>query len=89
MQRRQFRWNSTDVAACFMLVYCLTHSSNPMIERYVPPKRRLTYTGLHGVIFQNIELFIVTAVRISNPSLQTSILEERVSTVILDRLQLS
>jgi hypothetical protein len=35
---------------------------------YVPPKRRLTSNGLHGVISQKIELFITTAVRTSNPT---------------------
>jgi hypothetical protein len=35
--------------------------------RYVLPKRRLTFNGLHGVIFQKIESFITTAVRTSNP----------------------
>jgi hypothetical protein len=36
--------------------------------RYVPPKRRLTFNGLHGVITQEIELFITTGVRTSNPT---------------------
>jgi hypothetical protein len=35
---------------------------------HVPPKRRLTFNGLHGVISQKIELFITTAVRISKPT---------------------
>jgi hypothetical protein len=30
----------------------------------VPPKRQLTFNGLHGVISQRIELFIATSVRI-------------------------
>jgi hypothetical protein len=29
---------------------------------------RLTFNGLHGVIFQKIELFISIAVRTSNPT---------------------
>jgi hypothetical protein len=33
----------------------------------VPPKRRLTFNGLHGVISQKIVLFITT-VRTSNPT---------------------
>jgi hypothetical protein len=38
--------------------------------RYVPPKRRLTLTGLHGVISQKItELFITTGVKTSNPKI--------------------
>jgi hypothetical protein len=32
-------------------------------SRHVPPKRRLTFNRLHGVISQKIELFITTAVR--------------------------
>jgi hypothetical protein len=34
----------------------------------VPPKRRLNSHGLHGVISQKIELFITTAARTSNPT---------------------
>jgi hypothetical protein len=37
-------------------------------RRYVPPKRRLTFNGLHGIISQKIVLFITTAVRTSNPT---------------------
>jgi hypothetical protein len=29
----------------------------------------LTFNGLHGVIFQNIELFMTTAKRTSNPAM--------------------
>jgi hypothetical protein len=32
------------------------------------PKRRLTFTGLHGAISQKIELFITTAVRTTDPT---------------------
>jgi hypothetical protein len=35
---------------------------------YVPPKRRLNLNGPHGVISLKIECFIITAVRISNPT---------------------
>jgi hypothetical protein len=34
-------------------------------RRNFPPKHRLAYNGLHGVIFQKIEVFITTAVRSS------------------------
>jgi hypothetical protein len=37
-------------------------------RQYVPPKLRLTFNGLHGVISQKIVLFITTAVRTSNPT---------------------
>jgi hypothetical protein len=33
-------------------------------RRDYPPKRRLTFNGLHGVISQKIELFITTAYEI-------------------------
>jgi hypothetical protein len=36
-------------------------------RQYVPPKRRLTLNGLHGVMSQKMVLFITTAVRTSNP----------------------
>jgi hypothetical protein len=32
------------------------------VDEKVPPKRRLTVSGLHAVISQKIELFITTAV---------------------------
>jgi hypothetical protein len=38
---------------------------------YVPPKRRLTLNGLHGVISQKMVLFITTGVKTSNPILFT------------------
>jgi hypothetical protein len=38
------------------------------LRRYVPPKRRLTLNGLHGVISQTMILFITTAVKTSNPT---------------------
>jgi hypothetical protein len=33
----------------------------------VPPKRRLTFAGLHSVISQKMHLFFFTAVKASNP----------------------
>jgi hypothetical protein len=35
-------------------------------RRHVPPKRRLTFNGQHGVIFQKIESFTTTALRTTN-----------------------
>jgi hypothetical protein len=35
---------------------------------HVPPKRRLAFNKLHGVMSQKVELFIATAVRTSNPT---------------------
>jgi hypothetical protein len=35
---------------------------------YVPPKRLLSFNGLHGVISQKTELFIMADVRTSNPT---------------------
>jgi hypothetical protein len=34
----------------------------------IPPKRHLTFSGLHGVTFQKIELLITTSVITSNPT---------------------
>jgi hypothetical protein len=33
-----------------------------------PPKRRLSFNGLQGIISQKTELFITTAVRTSDPT---------------------
>jgi hypothetical protein len=35
---------------------------------HVPPKHQLTFSGLHTIIHQKIELFITTAVRILHPT---------------------
>jgi hypothetical protein len=37
-------------------------------RRYIPPKRRLTFIGLHDVISQKMVLFTTTAVRTSDPA---------------------
>jgi hypothetical protein len=47
----------------FTLVSCSAYSSN------VPPKRLLTFNGLHGVISQKILHFIATALRTSDLTL--------------------
>jgi hypothetical protein len=44
----------------------LAYSLTTKMEKYYPPKRQLTFKGLHVVISHKIELFIVTAVRTSN-----------------------
>jgi hypothetical protein len=54
------------LASCFMVVY---YCATLKIEAIIPPKRRLTFIGPHGVIFQKLPLFIITAVRIPNPVL--------------------
>jgi hypothetical protein len=41
-------------------------------RRYVPPKRRLNFNRLHGVITQKIVFFITTSVRTTNPAWLTS-----------------
>jgi hypothetical protein len=38
--------------------------------RHIPPKHRLTFSGLRGVISRKTELFTTTAVRTSNTSIQ-------------------
>jgi hypothetical protein len=49
---------ASEVTACFMLIFC------------VPLERRLTLNGRHGVIFKETGVFIVAAVRTSNPTVQ-------------------
>jgi hypothetical protein len=44
-------------------------------RRYVPPKCHVTFTGLHGVISQKIELFVATAVRTTNPATRYTYLQ--------------
>jgi hypothetical protein len=40
-------------------------------RRHDPPKGRLTFKELHGVIYQEIELFVTTTVKTSNPVYQS------------------
>jgi hypothetical protein len=42
-------------------------NNNILWRRYFPPKRLLTFNGLHGVISQKMVRFRTTAVRTSNP----------------------
>jgi hypothetical protein len=44
-------------------------------RRCVPLKRWLTFTGLHGAIYPQTELFIATTVKPSNPILASSLLQ--------------
>jgi hypothetical protein len=44
------------------------HSRAWKWNRYIPPKRRLTFNGLHGVMYQNIVLIIITGVIASSPT---------------------
>jgi hypothetical protein len=56
-------------ATCFHAVFLLNLFFRPWRwRRYVPPKRRLTLNRLHGVIAQKMVLFIIIAVRASNPT---------------------
>jgi hypothetical protein len=51
---------------------CLLHAWHILrpwrLRRYVPSKRLLTFSGLHCIMSQEIEFFITTAVRASNPA---------------------
>jgi hypothetical protein len=48
------------------LVSCLAYSSTLKMKTSCSQKCRLTFNGLHGVIFQRVEVFIETDVRTSN-----------------------
>jgi hypothetical protein len=55
----------------FMLVSCLAYSSTLKMEATCFSETSVDFQGLHGVIFQKIELFITTAVRTSNHTRST------------------
>jgi hypothetical protein len=61
-------WDITPLATRFQAGFLLSFLLPLRWRRYVPPKRRLTLNGLHGVIFQKMVLFITTSVRTSNPT---------------------
>jgi hypothetical protein len=46
------------LAVCFTLVFCLFYSSTLEKKWHIPPKRQLTFGGLHGNISQKIGIFI-------------------------------
>jgi hypothetical protein len=52
--------------ACWFLAWLILRPSK---WRYAPPKRRMAFNELNGVIFQNLRLFITTAVRSQNPTI--------------------
>jgi hypothetical protein len=57
-------WSEPDLT----LVSCLAYSPTLKIEASCSRKRRLTFNGIHGVMFQKVEIFIETDVRTSNPT---------------------
>jgi hypothetical protein len=44
------------------LLCCLIYSRPWRWRRHIPPKRRLTFNGLHGIVSQKIELFTKWAI---------------------------
>jgi hypothetical protein len=50
-------WSRSLLVACFMLMSCLACSSTPKMRRNLPPKHRLAFNGLHGVISQKTVLY--------------------------------
>jgi hypothetical protein len=72
IQCRVVRWNSIDFcSACHLLSrwFLARLILWPWRWRqYIPPKRELTFNGLHYVVSQKVVLFITTSVRTSNPA---------------------
>jgi hypothetical protein len=72
-----FRRNKSQRSSCLLLSRCILA---PLIlrpcrwRRYVHPRRRLTFSGLHALISQMIILFVTTVVRTSNPIIISIIL---------------
>jgi hypothetical protein len=50
--------------------------------RYVHPKRRFTFNGLHGAASQKIVLFISTAVTTSNPTFLSILISIQVADIV-------
>jgi hypothetical protein len=80
-----FRMN---VLACCLrhagfLLVCLAYSSTERFLPHVPPKRRLTFNELHGVISQEIELFITTAEGTSDLTFENGLSEIYLLTIFL------
>jgi hypothetical protein len=54
------RWQNILLATCFHAGFLLTLFFRPWIwRRYVPPKRRLTLNGLHGIISHDCHLLLL------------------------------
>jgi hypothetical protein len=61
-------WQPMVLATCSHAGFLLNLFSRPWRwRRYLPPKRRLTLNGLQDVVSQKMALFIIIAVRTSNP----------------------
>jgi hypothetical protein len=56
------------LATCYHAGFLLGLFFDPEDGGDVPPKRRLTFNRLHGIISQKTVFFITTAVRTSNPT---------------------
>jgi hypothetical protein len=67
--------HSVTAASC-ILVSRLAYSSALMIEATYSSKRRFTFSGLHDLLSQMIEVFITNIVRNSNPTSNKKFLEE-------------
>jgi hypothetical protein len=67
-QRLEEHFASRLLATYFHSCFLLGLFFNPEDGCDVSPRHRLTYSGLHGVIYQKTELFVTTAVRISYPA---------------------
>jgi hypothetical protein len=72
---QQVTYTTSGFPPAFGLVSSSAYSSALKIEATYPPKRRLTYNRLHGVISLKTEFFITTVVKTSNPTLPTQLVE--------------
>jgi hypothetical protein len=62
------RTSNAILANCFMLVSCLAYSSTLKMEVTFSSETSVDFQRLLGIISQEIELFITTAVRTTNPT---------------------
>jgi hypothetical protein len=63
------RANRAQLGVCFFLVSCVAYSSTLKMEKIYSPKRRAS-SGIHGITTQKTALFVISAVRTSNPAIK-------------------
>jgi hypothetical protein len=56
--QHMFQRNVSLLAACFMLVSCLNYSLTLKVKAICSSETLMTFTGLHGIISQQIKRFI-------------------------------
>jgi hypothetical protein len=68
-QTKIFKRRTYNLSSVCLLLAGFLHGFQRWKRWHIPPKRLLTFNGIHDIIFQKMQLLITTAMRISNLTL--------------------